>query len=384
VSTPLPRDEFAVTQRYIYLNHAAVGVLPQSTVKAVETFARAHGGGGVLGTSGYEARMPEFRARIGSLVGAGADEIAIAPNTSAGANAVALGLDWHPGDEVILCDNEFPANAVPWLALRRRGVVVRMVETQERRLTADVLRRELSPRTKVVAVSWVSYADGYRHDLAALAETAHACGALLCVDAMQGLGVFPLDVRREGVDALYCGAAKWLLGLQGVAFLYVRSDLAAGLELAMPGWRSMLDMWDFVNYEQPYTPELSRFEGGTPNFLGALSLATSIEFLQRHDVRSAVASHVLALTDRLCEELQRAGARLSTLRGEGISSGIVTFSMPGCDSIALGRELQRHDIVTTYRASGIRIAPHGYNTFDEIDCLLNALSQYAPRVATKA
>jgi cysteine desulfurase / selenocysteine lyase len=384
VSTPLPRNEFAVTQRYVYLNHAAVGVLPQSTVTAVETFARAHGGGGVLGTYPYEARIPEFRARIAEFVGAAPADIAFVANTSAGANAVAVGLDWQPGDEVVLCDNEFPANAVPWLALRRRGVAVRLLRAERQRLTADVLRSELSTKTRVVAVSWVSYADGYRHDLSSLAETAHAAGAILCVDAIQGAGVFPLDVTREGVDALYCGAAKWLLGLQGVAFLFVRTQLAERLDVAMPGWRSMLDIWDFANYDQPYATDLSRFEGGTPNFVGALSLATSIDFLQRYGGPPAVAGHVLALTDRLCEGLQRSGAKLSTLRGEGISSGIVTFSMPGRDSVALGRALQRHGIVTTYRANGIRVAPHGYTTAGEIDRLLDVLAQYAPRVATKA
>ncbi|MBV8374420.1 MAG: aminotransferase class V-fold PLP-dependent enzyme, partial [Candidatus Eremiobacteraeota bacterium] len=201
---------------------------------------------------------------------------------------------------------------------------------------------------------------------------------------MQGLGAFGLDVTRDGVDALYCGAAKWLLGLQGAAFLYVRADLGDRLELAMPGWRSMLDIWDFANYEQPYATALSRFEAGTPNFLGAWSLATSIDFLQRHGGSAVIAPHVLALTDHLCDGLQRAGARLSTVRGEGISSGIVTFSMPGCDSVALGKALQRHDVVTTYRTGGIRVAPHGYNTLEEIDCLLEVLGQYAPRATTKA
>ncbi len=100
-----------------------------------------------------------------------------------------------------------------------------MLPTQRQRLTPDVLRRELSPRTRLVALSWVSYADGYRHDLAKLADVARERGALLCVDAMQGLGAFPLDVREAGVDAVYAGAAKWMLGLHGVGFLYVRPRL---------------------------------------------------------------------------------------------------------------------------------------------------------------
>lgn len=384
MSTPLPRDEFAVTERYVYLNHAATGVLPRSTVAAIETFVREHGAGGVMGTGPYEARMPEFRERIARFIGASGSEIAVLRNTGDGANLVALGLDWRDGDEVLFCDNEFPANAIAWVALRRRGVNVRVLSTQRQRLTPDVLRREISPQTRVVAVSWVTYSDGYRHDLAALAKIAHESGALLCVDAMQALGAFGLDVVESDIDVLYCGAAKWLLGLQGVSFCYVCEPLIERLTLAAPGWRSMQDMWDFPHFDQPYVADASRFEGGTPNFLGALSLASSIDLIERSGGTAAIAPHVLALTDMLCDGLRELGADVASLRGEGVSSGIVTFSVPGCDSVELGRALQeREGIVTTYRATGVRVAPHGYNTLGEIERLLEAVAQYAPAAAAK-
>jgi len=383
VTTPLPRDQFAVTKDHVYLNHAAVGVLPQSSLEALSAALRAQAQGGVLGTYRNEARMDEFRAAIGRFIGASGDEIAVVANTSAGANAIALGIDWQAGDEVLLCDNEFPANAIPWLALQSRGVVARVLPAQQQRLTPDVLRRTITARTRVVAVSWVSYADGYRHDLGALSEVARTAGAWLCVDPIQGLGAFPLDVRQLGIDALYCGAQKWMLGLQGVGFLYVRGELLERIAPAMPGWRSMCDIWDFGNFGQPFAPDASRYEGGTPNFLGALSLGEAIDLFERCGGPAAIGPHVLALTDRLYEGLRRAGAQLATLRGEGISSGIVTFAMPGCDSIELGKALQQSGIVTTYRSNGIRVAPHGYNDSEEIDRLLEAVTQYAPALAAK-
>jgi len=373
VSTPLPRDEFAVTQRYAYLNHAAAGALPASSVAAIEAFARAHADAGVLGTYPYDARMPEYRERIARFIGASGREIATIASTSAGANIVARGIDWRPGDGVLLCDNEFPSNAVPWVALRARGVDVRFVSTAGERLTPDVLRRELTSRTRVVALSWVSYADGYRHDLAALAEIAHGAGALLCVDAIQGLGAFPLDVRAAGIDALYAGAGKWMLGLHGSGLLYVREDLIDRFVVTMPGWRSMEDIWNFHDYEQPYAPDATRFEGGTPNFVGTLALVSAIELFERSGP-AAIERHVLALSDHLCEGLQRAGARLHSLRGPGVSSGIVTFDMLGRDSVTLGRALQRNGVVTTYGPGGIRVAPHGYNTAGEIDRLLELVA----------
>lgn len=368
--TPLPRSEFAVTERLVYLNNAATGILPERTRSACSKFLDAQAGAGVLGVFPYERQLPAFRERVARFVGAaGGDEIAFLRNTTDGANVVALGLDWKPGDHVILSDNEFPANAIPWIALRERGVVVDVIDTARERMTADVLRARMTDRTRVVTVSWVSFEDGYRHDLEALAQVAHERGALFCVDAIQGLGAFPLDVRALEIDVLYSGGQKWLLALQGVAFAYVRGGLLERLIPGAPGWRSQRDIWDFLNYGQGYASDASRFEGGTLNFIGALSLDRSIDVIEEAGT-AAIGAHVLDLTDRLVEGLLACGANVRSLRGPGISSGIVTFTYPGADPVALGRALQSEGVVTTWRTSGIRVAPHGYNTSDEIDRLV--------------
>ena len=380
MSTPLSRDLFAATGQYTYLNHAAVGVLPQPTREALHAFVDAHATGGVMGVYRYEMRMDEYRDRIARFIGAKPGTIAVLRNTGDGANAIAAGFPWQPGDQVILPDNEFPANAQPWLPLRKRGVDLHLIESKRERLTPDVLRRHITSRTKAVTVSWVSFEDGYRHDLGALAEIAHEHGAIFAVDAIQGLGAFPLDVQALGIDALYCGGAKWMLALQGVSFLYVAPHLMDRLELAAPGWRSVADMWSFLDYDQPLVPSASRFEGGTPNFIGALSLAHSIEVLDQAGPRR-IADHVLTLTDRLVEGLRSAGAELATIRGGSESSGIVTFGLPGADPVALGKALQHDGIVTTYRANGIRVAPHGYNTLDEIDAVIDGVKRYRKEIA---
>ena len=380
MSTPLPRELFAATEKYTYLNHAAVGVLPRPTREALHAFVDAHATGGVMGVFSYELRMTEYRERIARFIGAAPGTIAVLRNTGDGANAIAGGYPWQPGDELILPDNEFPSNAQPWLAVRKRGVNVRFIQTKRERLTPDVLRRHISKNTKIVTVSWVSFEDGYRHDLAALAEIAHEHGAVFAVDAIQGLGAFPVDVQACGIDALYCGGAKWMLALQGVSFLYVRPQLLERLELAAPGWRSVADMWSFLDYEQPLVPDATRFEGGTPNFIGALSLAHSIDVMENAGT-ARIAQHVLALTDRLSEGLRSAGAELASIRGRCESSGIVTFTLPGSDPVALGKALQRDGIVTTYRWNGIRVAPHGYNTTGEIDALLDGVKRYRKEVA---
>ena len=380
MSTPLPRAEFAVTERFVYLNHASAGVLPRTTVAAIEQFAREHAEGGVRATYPYDLRLPEYRDRIGRYIGAAGAEIALVTNTSVAAATVAAGLKWNAGDEVLLCDNEFPANATAWVALRRRGVAVRLLETRHERLTPQRLCRVMTPRTRLIAVSWVSYADGYRHDLAGLAAVAHEGGALLCVDAMQGLGAFTLDVRELDLDALYAGAPKWLLGLHGIGLLCLGARLRDRLELAMPGWRSVRDIWDFHNYEQAYSEQALRFESGTPNIVGALSLVSAIDLFERSGT-AAIAEHVLMLTDTLCEGLHAIGARIASPRGLGVSSGIVTYTLPQVDSIELGHALERKGIITTYRATGVRVSPHGYNTVHEIEALVNVSAQAAHSLA---
>jgi selenocysteine lyase/cysteine desulfurase len=375
LTTPLPRELFAVTRSAKYFNHAAVGVLPQPTQQALQEFVDAHAQAGVLGVFPYERNMPAYRARIGAFIGARPGEVAILRNTGDGANVLSAGYPWKEGDELVLPDDEFPANVQPWLPLRKRGVNIRFIETRKGRMTPDALRAQITPRTKIVTVSWVSFQDGYRHDLAGLSEVAHGAGALLCVDAIQGLGAFPLDVQACGVDALYAGGAKWLLALQGVSFFYLRAELLDRIETASPGWRSTADMWDFLDYGQPYVEDVTRFEGGTPNFIGALSLAESVAVIEEAGT-SRISAHVLGLTDRLVERLHRLGAHVASVRSATESSGIVTFSFPDNDPVALGKHLQKEGFVTTYRPKGIRVAPHGYNTAEEIDAFADAIEAY--------
>ncbi len=372
-SAPLAREAFALAPGLVYVNHAAVGVLPVVTRDAVHAMVDDHAARGVLGTAPREMAMPAYRSRIAALIGGKGEEIAVLRNTSEAATVIAQGLDLGPGDEVITGANEFGANAYPWLALRERGVAVTLIDAPRERMTADVLRRYIGSQTKVVAVSWVTFDDGYRHDLAALADVAHAHGALFVVDAIQGLGAFPLDVHASNVDAVYAGGAKWLLALQGVSFLWLRANLLDRVALRLPGWRSVADMWDFLDYAQGPAADASRYEGGTPNFLGALSLATSIDVLRSAGI-DRIAAHVLALTDRLVDGVQsRRYSIVGDRSRDGVKSGIVLFRRDDVDSVALGKRLNEAKICTTYRPTGIRIAPHGHNTPDQIDAIVAVL-----------
>lgn len=300
--------------------------------------------------------------------------MALLRNTGDGATVLAQGLDWQAGDEIVTGRNEFGSNAYPWLALRERGVVVRFIDAPHERMTPATLERALTPRTRLVAVSWVTFDDGYRHDLAALAEVAHRGGALFAVDVMQALGAFPLDVTAAGVDAVYAGGAKWLMALQGVSFLWMTAALRDRLATRLPGWRSVSDIWNFLDYEQPWADAAHRFEGGTPNIAGALSLATSLDVLAEAGP-ARIAEHVLMLTARVRDGARARGWRVlgEHTDDDATRSGIITVAKDGVDAVALGRELGRDGIVLTFRANGLRVAPHGYTTVDDIDAFLERL-----------
>ncbi len=371
-AAPLARAALALEPGLVYLNHAAVGVLPVATRDALRAMLDDHAARGVLGVGPREAELPAYRARVAEFVGGRGAEVALLRTTGEGATILAQGLDLVPGDEVVLGANEFGANAYPWFALRARGVTVTQLPPG-RRMTPAALRAALSPRTRLVAVSWVAFDDGYRHDLTALAEVAHGGGALFAVDAIQGLGPFPLDVAASGIDALYGGGPKWLLATQGIAFLWLRAALLERVALRLPGWRSMADMWDYLAYDQPLAPDASRYEAGTPNLLGALALATSIGVLAEAGVEH-IAAHVLALTDRLVDGLRARGYEvLSDRSREDVKSAIVRFRRAGTDHAALGERLAQAGFVVTARPAALRVSPHGYNTAAEIDALLEAL-----------
>ncbi len=328
---------------------------------------------GVLGFLSVEMHLERYREHVAQFIGASGDEISFLRNTGDGANVVARGLDWQPGDEIVLCTNEFGANAMPWLALRESGAVIRFIDAPAERMTPELLAARMSPRTRVVALSWVSFADGYRHDLAALSAVVHAGGALFCVDAIQALGAFPLDVKREGIDALYAGGAKWLLAVPGVSFLYVAAALRERLRPRWRGWRDVADIWDFLDYDQALAPDGARFEGGTLNYLGIAALDASLAVIAEAGT-PAIARHVLALTDRLVAGLSELGAEILSDRAPGRASGIVTFLLEGVDPVELGRALGRDGIVTTFRQTGVRVSPHGHNTEAHIDALLERVA----------
>ena len=380
MSPPLAPSQFPVTEHWVYLNHAGVAPLPSAAVEAMGGYARRVAAGGSLAVEQHSARAEEVRATAARLMGVPASDVAFVKNTTEGLGFVANGLTWRPGDRVVVPDFEFPSTVYPWLALRDLGVVVDLVPPRGRggSLPVEAFAEVMAagPAPKVVATSWVQFGRGWRSDLAGLAALCHDAGALLCVDAIQGLGVVPAELETWGVDFAMADAHKWLLGPEGIGVLYVARRCLDSLRPLEPGWASVAHREEWDNRELIWHDDTRRLEGGSSNSAGIHAMGASLDLLEGAGAE-AVWGHVDELCDRACLGLAGAGATVLSDRSPGGRSGVVTFALEGHDPEAVHRRLLDAGIVTSPRGGGTRLAPHAYNTAEEIDRLVDAVALLA-------
>lgn len=375
MSTPLPRAHFPICRARHYLNHASVNAISLPVAEAMEAWVAAALEGETF-SEAAQAQMEAVRADAARLLGATASEVAFVKNTSEGLAFVAAGLDWEPGDRVVIPATEFPSNVYPWKALARRGVTVDLVAPSgsSEAFPVEAFEKVIGagPPPRLVATSWVQFRRGWRTDLTALAEVAHRAGSLLCVDLVQGLGVQPCDLGGFGVDFAACGSHKWLLGPAGIGLFYVRHDVMERLAPAEPGWASVAHREQWENLDLVWDQSARRYESGTANLVGIAGLGATLALLLQAGPE-AIWAHVDGLCHRLTEGLADLGATvLSERRGEG-RSAIVTFSVEGHDPGALVEHLGASQVVVAPRGGGIRVSPHGYNDEEDVDALLAAL-----------
>jgi selenocysteine lyase/cysteine desulfurase len=355
-----------------YFDHAAVAPLPEPTRQTIVAWADDTARHGDLHWKAWSDRAHSVRGRAATLLGADEAEIALVRNTTEGISLVAEGFPWQAGDNVVVPDDEFPSNLFPWLNLASRGVETRRVECRDGHLDLTDLAAACDDRTRIISVSWIGYANGWRSDIAALVEIAHQRGAYLFLDAIQGLGVFPLDVRDTPVDFLAADGHKWLLGPEGAGLLYVRRE---HLELLRPlgvGWNSVIHAGDFSRGDMQLKPTAARYEGGTCPMPGLVGLAASLELLAGYNIH-AMSERLIELTDLACERLLSIGANIATDRTAGRQSGIVAFDLPGRDPLAVRKHCLERGVVLSCRGGRLRISPHAYNNEDDIERLIEAL-----------
>ena len=327
---------------------------------------------GCAGILDVESHVESVRSAVATAIGSSADEIAFMRSTSDGALVVANGLDWRDGDEVVLADDEFGANAYPWLNLHDIGVKPVLVRAPSQRLTVETLERLAGPRTRVVAVSYVGFSDGYRQDLAALGSWCASKGIVFAVDAIQGFGHLPLDVGAWNIDVCYFGVAKWLLSPQGLSVVCVRRELAERLRPALCSWRSVREPMRFLDYAQPLLPGARRFDGATVNYPAVIGFAESLRLITGAGLEN-IERHVIALGDRFVAGVRALGLPIVSETERSVRSGIVVAGRGAHSIEELQRRARSSGVQVTIRESGVRFAPHGYNTDADVDRVLSIL-----------
>lgn len=368
------RSEFPVTERYAYLNHAAVAPMPRRATERMRAMAEDVSRTGDQHWADRNEEIERVRGLGARILGARSSrEVAFCENTSTGLSYVAEGfVDWQPGDNVIGACLDFPSNVYPWMRLADQGVEYRQIPERDGRIDDDELLSRIDGRTRVLALSWVQYASGYRCDLARIGRFCRERDILLVVDVIQGLGALKLDVENDFVDAAVGSAHKWLLGPEGIGLLYVSDRIVERVRPTRSGWRSMRDQLGWTDFKVDFNEGAKRFESGTLNAYGITALGASLEILLEAGM-DEVERRVLSLAERAAAGLARLGWQVISSRVEKETSGIVTAVHPDHDTDELVRKLAERGVIVAGRAGRFRVSPHFYNTEEEVDRLLAEL-----------
>ncbi len=368
------RALFPVTERAIYLNHAAVSPPPLATIEAIQSQLKDVSENGSVNFRNWVAVKERARKLVAGMLGARPEQVAFMRNTSDGLSTVANGLDWHPGDNLVTFRNEFPSNIYPWLRVRDAlSVEVRMCQERDGRIDLDELIGLIDGRTRLVAISQIQYASGFRADLERIGRAARSHDALLVVDVIQALGVVPIDVDSELIDVAAAGCHKWLLTPEGVGLLYLSARARERIQPTLVGWISVPNLEDYNNFEQGWNRGTLPWETGTGPASLLHGLEASLNLLTATGIAN-IQSYLETLTDHLCERLRNTDYEVVSSRRSGEKSQIVCIRHnAGLTSMDLYSHLKKRDIITAPRGDRLRISPHFYNSFEDIDELVNAL-----------
>lgn len=365
--------EFPLDQDILYLNHAAVSPWPKRAGDAVMAFAEECTRTGAAHYPRWLETERRLREQLATLINApDQGDIALLKNTSEGLSVIAQGLDWRAGDRVVITDQEFPSNRIPWEALRPLGVEVMEAPLGGDDPEAAILER-LDERTRLLSVSSVQYGTGLRLDLERLGRACRDNGTLFCVDAIQSLGARPMDAPAVRADFVVADGHKWMLGPEGLALFYSTAEARDRLTLRQHGWHMVEDAGNYDRRDWTPARSARRFECGSPNLLCAHALSASLSLLLEVGL-DRVATEIEQRLARMEDRLARAGGFTQITPGDPRRrAGIFTFRPDHGDTHTLYERLRGAGVVCARRGGGIRFSPHFYTPESVMDRAMEIL-----------
>ena len=369
------RSQFPVTENRVFLNHAAISPIPIGVLKELESLYQqiALYGGGYY--SEWMEHIAEVRNVVAALLSCKPGELAFTGNTSEGLAAVASGLRWRKGEVVLIPAPEFPANLYPWENLASRGVRVKRIQRKNGAFHVEDVEKALEPGTRLVSVSSVDFCAGFRCDLEALGDLCRRKGILLCVDAIQSLGIIPMDVKKFGIHFLAAGGHKWLLSPMGCAIVYISEEVNHLVHPDRVGWKSVVDEENFFQKDFHLKPDALRFEAGSMNVAGIYAIGATVRLLNEAGLER-VQEKIMFLNDLFIQGLQDRNIEISSSLARHERSGILSF-FPEGDPIDLYRFLNERNIIISVRNGMIRLSPHFYNNGDDVALFFEGLDRFS-------
>lgn len=367
-------EEFPQREGLIYLNHAGVAPWPHRTGEAVKRFAEENVIQGPVHYTRWLGVEMKLREQLRQLLNAPAvDDIALLKNTSEGLSVVAYGLSWQRGDNIVISDQEFPSNRIVWESLQDLGVEVRAARLDTETIPEDAIFKCVDDRTRLIAISSVQYATGLRMDLKILGDYCHDRHILFCVDAIQSLGAFSMDVQDIHADFVVADGHKWMLGPEGVAVFYCRPELRDELKLRQYGWHMVEHHGDYDRKDWQIARSARRFECGSPDMLGIHALQASLSLLLEIGI-TTISARIGHVVQRFINGIT-AYDHLQLLSPQETErrAGIIAFRDQQREPAEILQLLLKMNVICAVRGGAIRLSPHFYLGDDQIDTVIGYL-----------
>ena len=375
------RELFPHAGKIVYFNSASYGPFSTPVKEAIEENIDVRIDAGTDDTPGVMDIQNELRSDYAELIGASSREVGIGMNTTFGLNIAAFGLPLEEGDEVLLSDVEFPALAYTWRAAsEERQLNLRFIKSTDRCFDIANFEQAITDRTRILALSFVQYFNGYKNDLATIGEICKEHDIFFVVDGIQGMGVEPINVRELGIDIFSSGCQKWMLGPQGCGFFYLPDHIRDRLKHPFMGWLGAdwgMNFCDLFKYQLPYFDSARRFEMGYYAALNILGMKASVKIFQNLGIEN-IRRHNYALIDRLANYIGgNSFYSTASIMDPEHRSSIFAFRCAPLDE--LYQRIHENRIILSKREGAIRVSVHLFNNEEDIDRLIAVLDDFASK-----